>query len=157
MNYKVNRNTFIVASILPLITFFSVRAQDPPVLEVSDPRFTYDVNASHNTRGAYPGKTPASVTTVTASPVQEVSALFRNKGTKIIKSVAWEYVVFDDAKETKVRRVYRIRSDKTLLPGESVRLGKQGYRLHDSQFRKARVTRIEFKDGTIWEGAQTKG
>ena len=152
-----NRLTLIVASMVLLITLFSVRAQDPPVLEVSDPQFTYDVNASLNSRGAYSGKSPIPATTVAASPVQEVSALFRNKGTKIIKSIAWEYVVFDDAKETKVRHVYRIRSDKTLLPGESVRLGKEGYHLHYSQYRKARVTRIEYKDGTIWQGAQTKG
>ena len=149
--------TLSVASMVLLITLLSVRAQDPPVLEVSDPQFTYDVNASLNSRGAYSGKSPIPATTVAASPVQEVSALFRNKGTKIIKSIAWEYVVFDDAKETKVRHVYRIRSDKTLLPGESVRLGKEGYHLHYSQYRKARVTRIEYKDGTIWQGAQTKG
>ena len=152
-----NRLTLIVASMVLLITLFSVRAQDPSVLEVSDPQFTYDVNASLNSRGAYSGKSPIPATTVAASPVQEVSALFRNKGKKIIKSIAWEYVVFDDAKETNVRHVYRIRSDKTLLPGESVRLGKEGYHLHYSQYRKACVTRIEYKDGTIWQGAQTKG
>ncbi len=152
-----NRNVLIVALMVLLITPFSVRAQDPPDLEVSDPQFTYDVNTRLNSRGAYSGKNPVPATTVATSPVQEVSALFRNKGTKIIKSVAWEYVVFDDPKETKVQHVYRIRSDETLLPGESVRLGKEGYHLHYSQYRKARVTRIEYADGKIWQGAQTKG
>ena len=152
-----NGLTLIVVSMVLLITLFSVRAQDPPVLEVSDPQFTYDVNASVNSRGAYSGKSPIPATTVAAFPVQEVSALFRNKGTKIIKSVEWEYVVFNDAKETEVKHVYRIRSNKTLLPGESVRLGKQGYRLKFSQYKgKARVIRIKYGDGTIWQGTQTK-
>ena len=144
-----NRNALIVALMVLLIVPFSVRAQDSPDLEVSDPQFFLDVNVGFKKN---PIPSPPAVT----PRVQEVSALFRNKGTKIIKSVEWEYVVFNDAKETEVKHVYRIRSNKTLLPGESVRLGYEGYHLKYSQYRKARVIRIKYGDGTIWQGTQTK-
>lgn len=151
------RNMLIVPSLILLIAPFSVLGQTPPDLEVSDPQFTYDVNATFNSRIASSGRQGMPATTVTDSPVQQVSALFRNVGTKIVKSIEWEYIVFSDAKDAEVRHVHRIRNDKTLLPGETMRLEKTGYRLHHSQYKKARVTRIKYADGTIWQSTRTKG
>lgn len=130
--------------------------QTPPDLEVSDARFTYDVNAAFETSDAFSGKRASPATTVTNSPVQSVSALFRHAGAKPIRSVSWEFVVFRDAGEREILKVHSIRSDRTILPGESVRLRKEGYHLKGSPYRAARVTRIEYADGTVWQGAKTK-
>jgi hypothetical protein len=151
-----NRYKLTAASLILLIVPFTAMAQAPPALEVSDPQFAYDVSAKLEVRGGYTGKNPAPATTVTDSPVQRVSALFRNRGAKAIRSVAWEYVVFEDAEQTKVRHVYRILSKRMLHPGGSARLWKEGYHLDDSPYREARVTRIEYADGTTWRSTQTK-
>lgn len=139
-----------VASFLLLVVPASASAQDPPGLGVSDPQFTYDVNAKLRFKGSHEGKAPAPATTATSSPVQRVSALFRNLSAKSIRSVEWEYVTFEDAGQTKVGHVYSIRSKTAILPGESARLWKEGYSLDNSQYRKARVTRVEYEDGTTW-------
>ena len=139
-----------VASLILLVVPSSAAAQDPPGLGVSDPQFTYDVNAKLRFKGSHEGKSPAPATTATGSPVQRVSALFRNLSAKAIRSVAWEYVAFEDAGQTKARHVYSIRSKTAIPPGESVRLWKEGYSLDGSPYRTARVTRIEYEDGTTW-------
>ena len=139
-----------VASLLLLAAPSSAAAQGPPDLSVSDPQFTYDVNAKLGVESRHEGKSPAPATTATDSPVQRVSALFRNRGAKAVRSVTWEYVTFEDAGQTKVRHVYSVRSKTAIPPGESVRLWKEGYRLDGSPYKKARVTRIEYEDGTTW-------
>jgi hypothetical protein len=83
-----------------------------------------------------------------------VSALFRNTGSKSIKSVSWEYIVFKDADEQEILEVYRARSRREILPGESVRLEREGYHLKNSPYVKARVSRIDYADGTVWQGAR---
>lgn len=145
-----NGYVLAVASLLLLVVPSSAAAQGPPDLGVSDPQFTYDVNAKLGVEANYAGKSPAPATTATDSPVQRVSALFRNGGAKAIRSVAWEYVTFEDAAQTKVRHVYGVSSKTAIPPGESVRLWKEGYRLDNSPYRSARVTRIEYEDGTTW-------
>jgi hypothetical protein len=151
------RHKFLNALAFLFIAPVSIAAQqNAPGLEASDPRFRYDVNAGVDLAVSFSGKQPSPMTTVTSSPVQEVSALFLNTGSKPIKSVAWEYVVFKDAERTKILRVHSIRSDRTILPGESVRLKMEGYHLQTSPYEKARVTRIKYADGTIWQGAKTK-
>ncbi|HEX8457506.1 MAG TPA: hypothetical protein VF656_09430 [Pyrinomonadaceae bacterium] len=150
-------NKFFAACLFLFIVPLAIAAQTPSDLEVSDARFIYDVNASVGPSGGYSnsgGGLPA--TTVTDSPVQQVSALFRNTGTRAIKSVAWEYVVYKDASEQEILKVYSVRSNRTILPGASVRLAKEGYHLKHSPHETARVTRIEYADGTVWQGAKTK-
>jgi hypothetical protein len=155
---KTGRSGYVltIAWLILLVVPSYVAAQEPPDLVVSDPQFTYDVNAKLDLKGGYKGKSPGPMTTVTDSPVQRVSALFRNQGAKVIKSVVWEYVVFEDAEQTKVLHVYSIRSKRTIPAGEAVRLGKEGYHLEDTKYRKARVTRIEYKDGTTWLSTRAK-
>ncbi len=156
MTKRGNVVLLMVAAAVLLAVPYTAAAQDAPGLGVSDAQFTYDVNANVGVEGAYTGKSPAPVTTAADSPVQRVSALFSNQGAKAIRSVTWEYVAFEDAGLTKVRRVYSVRSKKSIRPGESVRLWKDGYRLDNSPYRKARVTRVEFEDGTTWQSTRAK-
>jgi hypothetical protein len=155
---KTGRSGYVlaVAWLILLAVPSYVAAQEPPDLLVSDPQFTNDVNAGLAIKGGYPGKSPGPATTSTDSYVSRVSALFRNRGAKVIKSVAWEYVLFEDAGQTKVQQVYRVHSKRTISPGETVRLWKEGYHLDDTPYRKARVTRIEYKDGTTWLSTRAK-
>ena len=155
---KTERSGYVlaIACLVLLVVPASVAAQESPDLLVSDPQFTYDVNARLDLKGGYKGKSPGPMTTLTDSPVQRVSALFENRGAKAIKSVVWEYVLFEDAGQTKVQQVYRVRSKRTIAPGEAVRLWKEGYHLDDAPYRKARVTRIEYEDGTTWLSTRAK-
>jgi hypothetical protein len=150
------RNKLVAAWVFLFIASVSIGAQSPPELEVSDARFTYNVNAALDPANVLSGKRAGAPTTVTDSPVQRVSALFRNAGSKPIKSVSWEYIVFKDSDEREILEVYSVRSNRTILPGESARLHKEGYRLRNSSYQKARVTRIEYADGTVWQGSKTK-
>jgi hypothetical protein len=151
-----SKSLLVAVSMFMLAMSVSVKAQIAPDLEVSAPRFVYDVNANFESRTPSNGKRPIPATTVTNSPVQQVSALFRNTGTKSIKSIGWECLIFKDAQETEVLHIYTMRSKTTLLPGQTVRLEKLGYHLKNSKHIRARVTQIEYDDGTIWQGAKTK-
>lgn len=155
---KTGRSGYVlaVAWLVLLVAPSHVSAQEPPDLVVSDPQFTHDVNAKLDLKGGYAGMSPGPMTTVTDSPVQRVSALFENRGAKVIKSVVWEYVLFEDAGQTKVQHVYSVRSKRTIAPGEALRLWKEGYHLDNTPYRKARVTRIEYEDGTTWLSTRAK-
>ena len=124
-------------------------AQDQPDVEVSDLQWHIDVNKKHRLRG-YFGRSPAPPPEF----VQEVSAVFRNAGTKPVTFVTWEYVVYEDSDTTKVRRVYKFRSKAPLRPGESVRLSKQGFGIQHGRRVEARVVRVEYTDRTIWQRAK---
>jgi len=134
----------------------SIVAQNAPGLEISDLQFTYDVNRRFNQRGSIWDQIDHDSPTVTEYPVQELSALFRNIGTKAIKSVWWECLSFRDASEMEVARVYSVNSKTTLLPGETIRLRKSGYNLQTSPYKKVRITRVEYLDGTIWHATKMK-
>ncbi len=146
------RTLLLAASLFLLIASLSVVAQAPPDLEITDLQLTYDVNRRFDLHGNFSGKTDLSIPSITAYPVQELSALIRNTGMKSIRSVIWECLLFKDAGETKLARVYRVRAQTLLFPGESVRLRKSGYNLLTSPYQKARITRIEYTDGTFWQG-----
>lgn len=120
-------------------------AQNPPDIEVSDLQWTHDVNRDRRLKGYY-ARSPAP------SPdfVQQVSVTFRNVGTKPVKYVAWEYVVYKDSDPAKVVRVYKFRSKLMLRPGESARRSKQGLSIQYRRHVEARVARVEYADGTVW-------
>ena len=147
---------FIATWVFLFVVPVAAAGQTLPDVSVSDARFTYDVNQGVDPVDSSTGKRASPSTTVTNSPVQRVSALFRNGGSKLIKSVSWEYIVFKDADEQEILEVYRVRSRRTIPPGEAVRLEKEGYHLKNSPYVKARVSRIDYADGTAWQGAQTK-
>ena len=123
-----------------------VVAQDSSGVEVSDLQWTHDVNRKQRLKG-YDAGSPAP------SPdfVQEVSAVFRNAGTKPVKYVTWEYVVYEDSDPTKVVRVYKFRSKVILRPGESARRSKQGLSIQYRRRVEARVAKVEYADGTVWQ------
>lgn len=124
-------------------------AQNPPDVEVSGLQWTHDVNKKHRLRGYYAGS-PAPAPDF----VQEVSAVFRNAGTKPVKSLTWEYVVYEDSDPSKVLRVYKFRSKAALRPGESARLSGQGLGIQYRRHVEARVARVEYADGTVWRRAK---
>lgn len=151
------RNILIPACLFLFIAPLSIIAQTPPDLEVFDIQFTDNVDRGMNSSyffGASASDTFASQ--MTSYHVREISALFRNTSTKPIKSVKWEYILFRDAQETELARIYRFHSKKMLLPGKSLRLKKSGYSLQTSDHKKVRVTRIAYADGTVWQGTKTK-
>jgi hypothetical protein len=132
----------------------TVVAQQYANLEVSNPQFVYDVNSNFNLRTA--NSTTSKLAPVTMGVYQEVSALFRNTGSKSIKSTLWEFIFYEDAMRTKVERVYTSRSKTIISPGEMIRLKKVGRLSDHTQYQEAKVVRIEYEDGTIWEGVKTK-
>lgn len=158
------RAVLLVAWMILLIAPISILAQGLPHLEISDPQSKYDVNSRFNLHTANSTTSARSPVTIT-HPVGEVSALFRNTGTKTIKSVTWEYLYFKDATERDLLKIHTSRSKTVLLPGESVRLRKEGYNLepllpirkmNTAPYKKARVIQIEYADGTIWHGVKTR-
>lgn len=159
-----NLEILVVAWVILFIAPISILAQGLPHLEVSDPQSRYDVNSRFNLHTANSTTSARSPLTIT-HPVGEVSALFRNTGTKPIKSITWEYLFFKDATETELLKIYTSSAKTVLLPGESVRLRKQGYKLepilpirkmNTAPYKKARVIKIEYSDGTIWQGVKSK-
>ena len=153
-----------LAWMILLFAPISILAQGPPPLEVSDPQVRYDVNSRFNLHTANSTTSARSPLTI-VHPVGEVSAQFRNRGTKSIKFVIWEYLFFKDATERKLLKIHTSRTRTVLLPGDSVRLRKQGYNLepilpirevNSAPYKKARVIQIEYADGTIWHGFKTR-
>src|SRR5689334_3806313 len=113
--------TALVASALLFVTTNSASAQKGPGLEVSDPQWGGRQNAvvtmPHNIpvdRGQAANNPPAT----------EISALFRNTGQKIIKSVTWKYIFYRDEARTEVLASYSFHNDKRIASGASVRLKK---------------------------------
>ena len=155
---EMKKQTIIM--ILVALTFLfiaplSIVAQNLPDLEVSDLQWTHDADARFRLRSSSSARANLS-STVTTFGIQEVSALFRNTGKKTIKSVTWEYILYSDAKKTQVLHIYTSRNDTMLLPGETVRLRNTGYGLQESQYKTARITRINYTDGSVWQGTKTK-
>ena len=117
---------------------------------MTDVQWVHDVNRKNRLRGYY-RRSPEP------SPdfVQEVSAVFRNVGARPVKSVKWEYVVYEDSDPAKVARVYDFSSKALLRPGESARVRKQGLGIQYRKHVEVRVVRVEYADGTVWQ--RTKG
>lgn len=154
----------VAACLILVIAPISILAQGLSPVEVSDPQLRYDVNSRFNLHTANSTTSARSPLTIT-HPIGEVSALFRNTGTKTIKSVTWEYLFFKDATETELLKIHTSRAKTVLLPGASVRLRKQGYdlppllpirKINTAPYKKARVIQIQFADGTIWHGEKTR-
>jgi hypothetical protein len=161
---RIQTKEILVVACLVLIAPISILAQGGSPLEVSDPQVGYDVNSRFNLHTANSTTSARSPLTIT-HPIAEVSALFRNTGAKTIKSVTWEFLFFKDLTETELLKIHTSRTRTVLLPGESVRLRKVGYRLEPilpirkvniAPYKKARVIQIQYADGTIWHGDKTR-
>lgn len=145
------KNKLIAPCLFLLLAPLSLMAQSPADLDVFDIQFIGNVDRAGSTYSS-----DASGTFSAREDIREISAIFHNTGTKPIKSVRWEYLVFRDAQQTDLARIYKFESKKELAPGESRRLRKSSYRLLNTPYKKIRVTRIKYADGTVWRGTTTK-
>jgi hypothetical protein len=140
------RMVVVIAFVSLLLLPASVVAQGRSDVEVTDLQWTHDVNNKLRLKGNY-RRSPAPAPDF----IQEVSANFRNVGVKPIKSVTWEYVVYEDSDPAKVLRVYKFRSKTLLRPNESTRLSKQGLGIQHRRHIEVYVVRVEYSDGTFWQ------
>ena len=135
----------------------AARAQEDgttPPLEISDPQWTYlSVRESSNFPSTAPSGDPDGLMSSTSAATHAVSALFRNTGTKTVKSVTWEYVFFKDEQRTRVEKRHTFRGKQEIRPGESVRLKNFSYRPRATEYAAVRVVRVDYADGTSWRVA----
>jgi hypothetical protein len=129
-----------------LVTSVPAVAQNSPDVEVSDLQWTHDVNRRHRLKGYYTRSQAPS-----PDFIQKLSATFRNVGSKPVKSLTWEYVVYEDSDPAKVVRIYKFRSKTQLHSGESERLSEEGLGIQHRRHVEARVIRVEYADGTVWQ------
>ena len=76
------------------------------------------------------------------------SVVVKNIGSKTVTTVDWEYMLFEKDATDPIKR-YRVRSKKTVPPGEQAELTKEV--TPKGQEQQARLTRIEYSDGTFWQ------
>jgi hypothetical protein len=145
---RKNINLIAIICMILLLGGISIKAQKPLDLEVSDIKLTKDANKRF--RSLIPSKEYIDFYSKNPFLLDEVSALFHNKGTKTIKSVKWEYVIYKDSAETEIAHTYKNHSKILLQPDESVRLQKSGYNLIQSPYKQIKITQIVYTDGSIW-------
>lgn len=145
----------VVACIVLLASCIPVMAQEgAPGLEVSDFQNTY-TPAWSSRRGV---THDAGASDLSSRPaIFELSALFRNTGTKVITSVSWECLFFGDERQTEVLLRHKFRDAKRIMPGEEVRLKRASARGAATKYKAARITRVAYADGTVWQAAKTGG
>ena len=151
MKYKLS--LIVLAAFALLCVSPSARAQDgaQPPLEVSDPQWMYlSVRESSNFPSTAPSGDADGLMSSTSAAMHAVSALFRNTGSKTVKSVTWEYVFFKDEQRTRVEKRHTFRGKQEIRPGESARLKNVSYRPRATEYASARVVRVDYTDGTTW-------
>jgi hypothetical protein len=89
------------------------------------------------------GNMPSSNPTVFVAAV-----LVKNIGNKPVTAVHWEYLLFEKGGTEPIKR-YRVQTKKLIPPGEQAELIKEV--TPKGQEQQARITRIEYGDGTIWQ------
>lgn len=144
-----------VACIVLLASCIRVMAQaGAPGLEVSDFQNTY-TPAWSSRRGVAPDAEASDLSSRPA--IFELSAVFRNTGTKVITSVSWECLFFSDERQTEVMLRHKFRDGKRIMPGEEVRLKHSSARGAATKHKAVRITRVAYADGTVWQAAKTGG
>jgi hypothetical protein len=76
------------------------------------------------------------------------SVLVKNIGTKPVTAVQWEYLLFEKDATEPIKR-YKVQTKKLIGPGEQAQLTKEV--TPKGQEQQARITRIEYADGTSWQ------
>lgn len=123
-------------------------------VEVSNPKFVWNIYGGYNI-----GQSPSisgSRAGLSFDPLQEISADFRNSGAKAIKKISWEFIAHKIDDPAKIEYVYTVNSNRAIAPGETVRLNKTGVFWARGSNLQARVFRVEYADGSVWEGTKTK-
>lgn len=149
-----NKIVLLTAIVFSMIAGVSAQTAAGNVA-VSDPKFVYNIYGRYNI--GLPGNPPQeSRAGLSFDPLQEISASFRNTGGKTIKKISWEFITRKKDEPTKIEYVYTVHSRQEIAPGETVRLSKTGAFWTRGINPEARVWRIEYADGSIWEGKKTK-
>jgi len=91
---------------------------------------------------------PAANLSSGTSIIFVASILVKNIGTKTVTAVEWEYLLFEKDAREPIKR-YRVRSKKTIPSGEQAELTKEVN--PKGQEQQARLTRIEYADGSFWQ------
>ena len=99
--------------------------------------------APKTSRGDPLGNLPSN-----APPIFVASIVVKNIGKKTVTAVHWEYLLFETGAQEPVKR-YRVQSKNTIPPGEQAELTKEVS--PKGQEQQARITRIEYADGTFWQ------
>lgn len=146
--------TIIKLALFLLILPVVAAAQTPSDLEVSDPQNAWNIYSKWNFR--YANSSAGDVNPFTVQPTQAISALFRNTGTKSIKKVSWQFIGYKDAAQMKIKFLYTVKNKTEILPGDSLRLRSVGVYPDYSLHTQAKIFRIEYADGSVWEGTRAK-
>ena len=111
---------------LPAIQRMSRDAEIAPKTSKSDPV------------GNIPSKSPV---------VFVVSVVVKNVGKKTVRTVEWEYLLFEKGGPEPIKR-YRVCTKKLILPNEQAELTKEV--TPKGQEQQVRLSRIEYSDGSVW-------
>jgi hypothetical protein len=76
------------------------------------------------------------------------TVLVKNIGTKAVTAVNWEYLLFEKDATEPIKR-YRVQTKKLIPPGDQAQLTKEV--TPKGQEQQAKITRIEYADGTFWQ------
>lgn len=155
---KTSTGVIVLASFAVLLfAGVTASAQSAHGLEVSEPQWRYlSGRESGDYKPSFASDRVDASTAALSTGTHEVSALFRNTGAKTVKSVVWEYVFFKDTAQTEVKRKHTFRDRKRISPGESLRSKRWLVtpREHGLVYDAARVVRVEYEDGTVWQAAK---
>lgn len=77
----------------------------------------------------------------------------KNTGTKTISAINWEYILKDSIRGGVLYDHLRFRTDdKEVRPGNTKKFSKniEDYYTRDHITAEIRITRVEYKDGSVW-------
>ena len=87
---------------------------------------------------------------------KETYALVKNVGSKITKSVEWEYIFFSDDDTQKELKRYKFRNKVKIAPGDIKFLSRDVDDKALSKRQKVNIIRVEYADGSIWQATDSK-
>ena len=82
---------------------------------------------------------------------RETFALVHNTSNRTVKSIAWSYVFYDDAKHEKELRRFEFQTKEKVKAGEMKFITEQVSDEAPSAFGEVVIERIEYDDGTSWK------
>jgi hypothetical protein len=82
---------------------------------------------------------------------RETYALVRNKGTRTVKAVTWNYIFYNDEKHEQEAQRFQFRTKETIPPGEMKFLTESVSDDAPTAFGEVVIERVEYEDGTTWQ------
>jgi hypothetical protein len=148
------RNKIMLLAAIVFSMALGAAAQTANV-EVSNAKFVWNIYGSYGI-GQFSSSPAGSRAGLSFDPLQEISASFRNTGSKTIRKISWEFISHKTDKPNEIDYVYSVESKELIAPGETVRLSKTGAFWARGVNVQARVFRVEYTDGSVWQGTKTK-